>query len=229
MSRQFAAGMSLPAAGEAGAERQAGRRFTVGLTGGIASGKSLASNRLAALGAAVVDTDVISREQTAAGMPALDDIAREFGPHLIAADRSLDRAALRALVFSDPGARKRLEAILHPRIRAACWQRAGETPGSYLVMVIPLLAETGFTGRIDRVLVIDAPRELQLKRLRKRDGATFRQARAILAAQATRRQRRALANDLLLNDGGRKRLLERVDRLHGSYLGMAQTHGGNPG
>ena len=203
------------------------KRFTVGLTGGIASGKSLVSDRLAALGAAVVDTDVISREQTAAGMPTLGDIAREFGPELVAADGGLDRAKLRALVFSDPGARKRLEAILHPRIRTAAWARATQTPGSYLVMVIPLLVETGFTGGIDRVLVIDAPRELQLRRLRERDGATFRQARAMVAAQATRRQRRAAADDLLLNDGAIEQLLQSIERLHRSYLRKAESYARN--
>ncbi len=203
------------------------KRFTVGLTGGIASGKSLACDRLAALGAAVVDTDVISREQTAAGMPALGDIVREFGQDLVAADGGLDRARLRALVFSDSGGRKKLEAILHPRIRTAAWERATQTPGSYLVMVIPLLVETGFTGGIDRVLVIDAPRELQLKRLRERDGATFRQAQAIVAAQATRRQRRAAADDLLLNDGAVEQLLQGIERLHRSYLRKAESYAGN--
>ena len=203
------------------------KRFTVGLTGGIASGKSLASDRLAALGAAVVDTDVVSREQTAAGMPALGDIVREFGEDLAAADGGLDRARLRALVFSDSGARERLEAILHPRIRRAAWERATQTPGSYLVMVIPLLVETGFTGGIDRVLVIDAPRELQLQRLRERDGATFRQARAIVAAQATRRQRRAAADDLLRNDGAIEQLLQGIERLHRAYLRKAESYACN--
>ena len=200
------------------------KRFTVGLTGGIASGKSLVSGRLAALGAAVVDTDIISREQTAAGMPALGDIVREFGQDLVASDGALDRARLRALVFSDSGARERLEAILHPRIRTAAWERATQTPGSYLVMVIPLLVETGFTSGIDRVLVIDAPRELQLQRLRERDGATFRQARAIVAAQATRRQRRAAADDLLRNDGAIEQLLQGIERLHRAYLRKAESY-----
>ena len=200
------------------------KRFTVGLTGGIASGKSLVSDRLAALGAAVVDSDVISREQTADGTPALGQIVREFGPDLVAADGALDRARLRALVFSDSGARKRLEAILHPRIRTAAWERATQTPGNYLVMVIPLLVETGFTGGIDRVLVIDVPRELQLKRLRERDGATFRHARAIVAAQATRRQRRAVADDLLLNDGTREQFHKGIEILHHSYLRKAESY-----
>ena len=201
------------------------KRFTVGLTGGIASGKSLVSDRLATLGAAVVDTDVISREQTAAGMPALIDIARDFGPDVIGDDGALDRARLRALIFADSSARKRLEACLHPRIREATWKRAAETQGSYLVLVIPLLVETGFTGGIDRVLVIDAPRELQLTRLRERDGATYRQAWAMIAAQATRWQRRTLADDLILNDGTSEQLLEQVERLHRSYLQMAGTSG----
>ena len=130
-------------------------------------------------------------------------------------------------MFSDSGGRKKLEAILHPRIRTAAWERATQTPGSYLVMVIPLLVETGFTGGIDRVLVIDAPRELQLKRLRERDGATFRQAQAIVAAQATRRQRRAAADDLLLNDGAVEQLLQGIERLHRSYLRKAESYAGN--
>ena len=151
-------------------------RFAVGLTGGIASGKSMAADWLEELGAAVVDTDVISKEQTAPGMLALREIAREFGEGLIAEDGSLRRPRMRALVFNEPDARKRLEAILHPRIRQAAWARAANTPGSYLVLVVPLLAETGFTKGLDRVLLIDAPRELQIKRLRERDGSTWREA-----------------------------------------------------
>lgn len=196
-------------------------RFAVGLTGGIASGKSLAADRLDSLGAAVVDTDVISREQTAAGMPALAEIGRQFGADLIRADGTLDRAGLRGQVFSDPAARKRLEAILHPRIRKAAWERAGRTAGSYLVMVVPLLVETGFTDGIDRVLVIDAPRKLQIGRLRERDGVTRAQAIAILASQASRRQRRAMADDVILNDGTRRRLIGKVDELHALYLRQA--------
>ena len=196
-------------------------RFTIGLTGGIASGKSLVADRLASLEAAVVDTDVISREQTAAGMPALAEIGRNFGTDLIRVDGTLDRPRLRDQVFSDPAARKRLEAILHPRIRKAAWERAGRTAGSYLVMVVPLLVETGFTDGIDRVLVIDAPRKLQIERLRERDGVTRGQAMAILASQASRRQRRAMADDVILNDGSRRRLIGRVDEFHARYLGLA--------
>ncbi|MDE0488111.1 MAG: dephospho-CoA kinase [Gammaproteobacteria bacterium] len=198
-------------------------RFTVGLTGGIASGKSLVADRLASLGAAVVDTDVISREQTAAGMPALAEIARQFGADLIRADGTLDRAGLRGQVFSDPAARKRLEAILHPRIRKAAWERAGTTAGRYLVMVVPLLVETGFTDGIDRVLVIDAPRKLQIGRLRERDGVTRGQAMAILASQVSRRQRRAMADDVILNDGSRRRLIGKVDEVHAVYVRQAKV------
>ena len=195
----------------------------MGLTGGIASGKSLVADRLASLGAAVVDTDVISREQTEAGMPALAEIGRQFGAGLIRGDGTLDRARLRKQIFSDPGARKRLEAILHPRIREAAWNCAGKVEGSYLVMVVPLLVETGFTDGIDRVLVIDAPRELQLLRLRERDGSTRRQARAIFASQASRRRRRAMADDVILNDGSRRQLRRKVDELHVLYLRQAET------
>ena len=195
------------------------KRFTVGLTGGIASGKSIVAGWLEELGAAVVDTDVIAREQTAPGRAALKEIVREFGAELLADDGALDRARLRRRVFADSRARKRLEAILHPRIRKAAWKRAGSTPGSYLVMVIPLLAETGFTAGIDRVLVIDAPRELQIRRLGERDGGGGRQARAILAAQASRRQRLAMADDVILNDGSLEALRAQVSELHRRYLG----------
>lgn len=203
------------------------RRFTVGLTGGIASGKSLVADRLASLGAAVVDTDVISREQTAAGMPALAEIGRQFGAELIRGDGTLDRPSLRKRVFADPVARKRLEAILHPRIRKAAWNRAGSIAGSYLVMVVPLLVETGFTDGIDRILVIDAPRELQMARLRKRDGFTRRQALAVFASQASRRERRARADDLILNDGSRRRLVGKVDQLHARYMRQAEALNGH--
>ncbi|MXW46265.1 MAG: dephospho-CoA kinase [Gammaproteobacteria bacterium] len=204
-------------------DRAMNTRFTVGLTGGIASGKSLAADRLASLGAAVVDTDVISREQTAAGMPALAEIGREFGAGLIRGNGTLDRARLREHVFSNPEARKRLEAILHPRIRKAAWERAGRTAGSYLVMVVPLLVETGFIDGIDRVLVIDAPRKLQIGRLRERDGVTRGQAMAILASQASRRQRRAMADDVILNDGSRRRLIGKVDEVHAVYVRQAKV------
>lgn len=202
------------------------KRFTVGLTGGIASGKSMVADRLQALGAAIVDTDLIAREVTEAGSPALAEISRQLGQDLIAADGTLDRRRLRSLIFSDPIARKRLEALLHPRIRRVAWERAAATPGSYLVMVIPLLAETGFTTGIDRVLVVDAPRELQVKRLRARDGATYREARAIIAAQATRRQRRGLAHDVLLNDGNPEMLHEQVEKLHHAYLMQSGNRNG---
>jgi len=195
------------------------RRFTLGLTGGIASGKSVVADHLAELGAAIVDTDMIAREQTAPGRPAVEEIAGEFGASLVARNGALDRAALREKVFADRDARKRLEAILHPRIRRAAWERARATPGSYLVMVIPLLAETGFSAGIDRVLVIDAPRKLQMERLRARDGITGKLARAIIAAQASRRQRRALANDIILNDGSIEALRAQANHLHPLYLG----------
>ena len=197
------------------------RRFTVGLTGGIASGKSVVAGWLEELGAAVVDTDVMAREQTAPGMPALAAIADALGENFLNDDGSLNRARLRQRVFADPQARKRLEAILHPRIREAAWKRAGATPGCYVVMVVPLLAETGFTRGIDRVLLIDAPREQQIKRLAGRDGASRPEARAIIAAQATRSQRKALANDILVNDGPLEHLRPQVETLHRQYLRAA--------
>lgn len=202
-------------------------RFTVGLTGGIASGKSLVSDRLASLGAAVVDTDVISREQTAAGMPAVAEIGRQLGANLIQSDGTLDRVRLRKQIFSDADARKRLEAILHPRIRGAAWERAGTTAGSYLVMVVPLLVETGFTDGIDRILVIDAPEQVQIERLMNRDGATHSEALRALASQAERDQRRAIANDVILNGGSRRKLRLKVDEMHRFYLAQARSSSEN--
>lgn len=195
----------------------------MGLTGGIASGKSVVAGHLAELGAAVVDTDVIAREQTVPGAPAVEEIAGALGASLITRNGALDRALLREKVFADPGARKQLEAILHPRIRHAAWQRARATPGSYLVMVIPLLAETGFTAGLDRMLVIDTPRKLQMARLRERDGVTGRMARAIISAQASRRQRRALANDIILNDESIEALHTQAGRLHLLYLAESKS------
>jgi len=197
--------------------------FTVALTGGIASGKSAASDRFAALGANVVDADLVARELVLPGSPALAEITATFGDGVIAADGSLDRRALRERVFDDDAARTRLNAILHPRIRATLRERAQATrEGSYALLAIPLLAENIEQYRwVDRVLVVDVPREVQRARLIARDGITPELADAMLDAQATRAQRLAIADDVIENDGTLDALQRHVGALHERYLALA--------
>lgn len=197
--------------------------FTVALTGGIASGKSAVSNRFGALGANVIDADIVARELVTPGSPALAEIAAVFGDDVLAADGSLDRRALRERVFENDAARARLNAILHPRIRAALRERAEATrEGSYALLVIPLLAENRAQyAWADRVLVVDVPRAVQHARLVARDGITPALADAMLDAQATREQRLAIADDVIENDRSLGDLDERVALLHERYSALA--------
>lgn len=195
----------------------------VGLTGGIASGKTSAAQRFAELGAAVIDADEIARALVAPGEAALGEIVARFGTEILTAEGHLDRAALRARVFAEGRARLDLEAILHPRIRAEMAHRAAAAAGPYVILVIPLLVEGGPRRDLDRVLVIDASEALQMQRLLARDGGPIRQAQAMLEAQASRAQRLALADDLLLNDSGLQALREGVDALHERYLRLANA------
>jgi len=194
------------------------RTFRVGLTGGIASGKSTVAKLFEALGVPVIDTDVLAREVVAPSQPALQQIAQRFGQGVLAADGSLNRAALRAIVFADPTARADLEQVMHPAIRALLEQRSAAASGPYQIHVIPLLVETDGKSRVDRVLVVDCSEELQLRRLQVRDGSTLEQARGILAAQATRAARLAAADDVIVNDGDLAALRDRVSALHSRYL-----------
>ena len=199
--------------------------FTIALTGGIASGKSAVSDRFAALGANVVDADLVARELVLPGTPALKEIAATFGDDVIAADGSLDRRALRERVFADDAARTRLNAILHPRIRTTLRERAQATrEGSYALLAIPLLTENIEQYRwVDRVLVVDVPREVQRSRLIARDGITPELADAMLDAQATRAQRLAIADDVIENDGTLDALNDAVRALHAKYLALAAS------
>ena len=197
----------------------------VGLTGGIASGKSLVADRLAELGAAVVDADAVAREVVAPGTPGLAALVRRFGEAVLGADGALDRAALRTVVFADPAARADLDALLHPPIRERSDELlatalAGGAP--YAVYAVPLLVETGQTGRFDRILVVDAPRELQLARLVARDGRGAAEARRILDAQASREARLAVADDVIVNDATVEAALAATDRLHARYVELAR-------
>jgi dephospho-CoA kinase len=198
--------------------------FTVGLTGGIGSGKSAVSALFARLGAHVVDTDEIAHELTRAGGEAIAAIREAFGPGAIAADGSLDRAAMRGLAFGDTGARKRLEAILHPLIRAESERRVARGASPYAMLVIPLLVEGGVDrSRTQRVLVVDCPESSQIERVVRRSGLSETEVRAILASQATREQRLAAADDVIDNSGAPGALEGQVLRLHEKYLTLARS------
>jgi dephospho-CoA kinase len=200
-------------------------RFVVGLTGGIGSGKTTVADQLAALGASVVDTDAIAHELTGPGGAAMPAIVAEFGPGLAAVDDGrLDRAAMRELAFRDAGARRRLEAILHPMIRDTSAARIAAAPGAYVISAVPLLVESGnWKERFDRVLVIDCPEEVQIERVMRRNGLPREQVLAILAAQATRAQRLAAADDVIDNGGTPDSLPPRIDALHRRYLALARA------
>jgi dephospho-CoA kinase len=200
------------------------RPYRVALTGGIGSGKSMVARLFADLGAEVVDTDVIARRLTAPGGLAMAEVGAEFGPDCLAADGSLDRARMRARVFADPGARRRLEAILHPLIRVQVEAALAASAAPYVLVVVPLLFETGaYDGLIDRVLVVDCAPGQQVERVMRRDGVSAGQAQAILAAQASRERRLAGADDVLDNGGDPAALADHVRRLHQAYLGAGRA------
>jgi dephospho-CoA kinase len=201
----------------------------IGLTGGIASGKSTVTQRFTELGVPVIDADVASRRVVEPGSPGLDQVVRRFGPGMLDARGNLGRPALRALIFSDPTARRALDALLHPLIRIDMEQQAAKASGPYLVMAIPLLVEGGNArDRVDRVLVVDVDEAVQLQRVQTRDGASVEQARAILGSQASREARLAAADDVLSNSGSVADLRQAVDRLHAQYLQMAGTSANRP-
>ena len=192
---------------------QTDRVITVGLTGGIGSGKSTVADLLASYGAVVIDADVLAREAVAPGTPGLAAVVREFGPDVLAADRSLDRQRLGALVFADPERRAALNAIVHPYVRRRSSELAAAAPtGAVVVHVIPLLVENGLTDH-DVIVVVDAPEETQLQRLREGRGMDEADARARIAAQATRAERRAAADVVIDNDGDLDSLRDQVRSL----------------
>jgi dephospho-CoA kinase len=199
------------------------RPFRVALTGGIASGKSTVAGLFAALGVPVIDTDVIAREVVEPGQQALTQVAEAFGADVLDADGRLDRKRMRERIFADADARRRLEAILHPAIRAEMERQSQAAGGPYQVLVIPLLAEGGRRDHVDRVLLVDVPEELQIQRVMWRDGVSREQAQASLNAQATRAQRLAMADDVLLNTGRVDDLREQVTKLHRQFLRLAAT------
>ena len=198
--------------------------YTVGLTGGIGSGKSAVAGLFAKLGVDVIDTDEIARELTRPEGEAIEAIRAAFGADAIGADGSLDRVWMRKLVFGEAEARKRLEAILHPLIRTESERRSGRARSAYAILVIPLLVENGVDrARYARVLVVDCPEAQQVERVMRRSGLPEAEVRAILAAQATREQRLAAADDVIDNGGPPGALEGQVSRLNEQYLTLARA------
>ena len=198
--------------------------FVIAITGGIASGKSEVSRRFEQLGIAVADADVIARALVEPGYPALAAIVARFGRDVLDAHGCLDRNTLRRIVFDDPFARRDLEAILHPRIRAALHAACVAANSAYAMAAIPLLAEGGGKTAypwLARILLVDVSRDLQLRRLLERDGSSQEQAQRILAAQATREQRLAIADDVIDNEGTLATMDAQVEKLHRQYLQRA--------
>jgi dephospho-CoA kinase len=194
----------------------------IGLTGGIASGKSTVAGLFAALEVPVIDTDQIAREVVEPGQPPLEKLVERFGAGILTPDGHLDRPKLREIVFSDPKARADLEALTHPAIGSAVQARAAVAGGPYQILVIPLLVEKGYQKHLDRVLVVDCPEALQLQRLQARDGTSPTQARAILEAQASRAARLKAADDMIRNESDVAALRQQVQALHHRYLQLAQ-------
>lgn len=199
------------------------KRYVVGLTGGIGSGKSEVARLFAARGAGIVDTDTLAHELTTRGGAAIEPIRRAFGSGVIGADGALDRAGMRRLAFSDPAARKNLESILHPMIRQRSEALVAQAAGPYVVLVVPLLVESGVDRRrYQRVLVIDTPEDEQVARVVSRSGLGPAEVRAIMATQAGRAERLSQADDIIDNSGPVDRLEPQVDRLHRYYVAKAE-------
>lgn len=206
--------------------------FKVGLTGGIASGKTSVTNLLESLGVPVVDADVIAREVVEPGMPALDALKNMYGDKIINQNGELNRAALRVIIFTDAADRKRVESILHPAIRKRSNEYIEEiasTDTPYLVCAVPLLVESGQTDQYDRILVIDVPEETQIRRIMNRDNASESDALKILESQASRQKRLNAADDVITNDGTLADLADRVTALHNFYLELARQKNGENG
>ena len=197
------------------------RPFRVGLTGGIASGKSTAAKFFGALGVPILDSDQIARDVVEPGQPPLERLVERFGRKILTPDGHLDRPALRDIVFSDPKARADLEALTHPAIGAAMEARSAAAGGPYQILVIPLLVEKNLAAHVDRVLVVDCDEELQIRRLRDRDGSTPEQVQAVLRAQAPRAARLKAADDVIHNDSDMSAVRDQVAALHARYLDLA--------
>jgi dephospho-CoA kinase len=202
--------------------------YVVGLTGGIGSGKSAAADEFARLGATVVDTDVIARELSAAGGAAIPALRALFGPAYFDASGAMDRAKVRAKVFVDPAAKKSLESLLHPMIRAESERRIAAAAGPYVIFVVPLLIESGnYRSRVQCVTVVDCPEEVQLARVATRSNLPEDEVRRIIASQVPRAQRRAAADDVIDNASTLDALHKQVRELHQKYLRLARAADAN--
>jgi dephospho-CoA kinase len=200
------------------------RKLVVGLTGGIGSGKSAAADEFERLGATVVDTDAIARELTEPGGAAMPHIQALFGDAFVAPSGAMDRKAMRERVFGDPAARQALEGLLHPMIRTEAERRIANAAGPYVIYVVPLLIESKEPRRrADRVLVVDAPEEVQVSRVAARSGLSEAEVRNIMAAQASRVERRAAADDVIQNGGTLDALREQVRALHARYVKISSS------
>jgi dephospho-CoA kinase len=197
------------------------RPYRVGLTGGIASGKSTAAKFFGDLGIPILDSDQVARDVVEPGQPPLERLVERFGASILTPDGHLDRPALRNIVFSDPKARADLEALTHPAIGAAMEARSASAGGPYQILVIPLLVEKNLRAQVDRVLVIDCDQALQLRRLQARDRSSAPEGQAIIDAQASRAARLKAADDVILNDGSMDTVREQVAVLHARYLELA--------
>lgn len=204
-------------------------KFSLGLTGGIGSGKTTIANAFQALGASLIDTDLIAHALTRNDGLAIPQIREEFGDQAISEDGSMDRARMRALVFNDSAAKLRLEAILHPLIRSQTEQAAASATGDYLIFVVPLLIESGnWKQRVDRILVVDCAEEIQITRVMQRNQLSREQVLAIMRNQASRQERLAAADDVILNQDGLHLIKPQILALHQTYLNMsAQKSGSN--
>lgn len=199
------------------------RIFSIGLTGGIGSGKSTVAALFARRGVPVIDADQIAHELTAAGMPAATAIADAFGPEVVGSDGSLDRGRLRRIVFSDQAARQRIEAIVHPLVRDRIADRQRSLAGDYCIVVVPLLIEVEMEGLVDRILVVDCDEERGITRAAGRDGTPAAEIAAIAATQAGRRERLARADDIISNEGSADELGPAVAALDRRYRELAAT------
>ncbi len=195
----------------------------IGLTGGIGSGKTTVATMLTMRGVPVIDTDEIARHLSEPGQPTFGEIVRAFGEDVLDNNRRIDRNRLRERVFENADERRRLETILHPRIREAVQAKLAETDAPYCVLVVPLLIESGFTDLTDRILVVDAMENIQIQRTAARSGLSEPEVRRIMSAQASRALRLQKADDVIDNNSDRKHLEAEVERLHQWYLSLAAT------
>lgn len=201
----------------------------IGLTGGIASGKSTVANMFAELGVPVIDTDEIAHELVAPGGAALAAVTKAFGEDVLTDDGALDRKLMRRVVFADSDKRRKLEGILHPLIRSVALERAADSDGPYVLFVVPLLFETGFDALVDRTVTVDCPEAVQIERLIARDGISRDEALKIISAQIGRAERRNRADDIIDTSGELEATRREVDELHSRYRELAQNCSGGQG